>query len=104
MAVSIVNYREAQIAGGQSGFVEVWGTATWTSTNATGDLPVRLGHIEDISFTFLGAPDSDEVIYVDGTSILSNGVIVPSGATIPIGRTGASPTSGTAFAFRYRGY
>lgn len=107
MAITITQQQSTKVIGGQSGFQLIRGTATWSTTDATATLPCLVGHIiGGIAFTFLLAMASDEDMYID-TSVsgtLVNGVIVVPTTGLPIGRTGASKTSGIPFSFCYMGY
>lgn len=75
------------------------GVLAFTTTDATGELPVKMRQVQGITLTPVGsAPATDEVPYVDET--FKDGICtVPATGTITIARTGASPTSGQQYAY-----
>jgi hypothetical protein len=105
MALTVSNYKERQVHAGQNGYHEVSGVAVFSTTDASGELPCRFNRVEDFSYTWIGAPATDEQIYLDEAAQLKSGVVVrPATGTLTVARTGAAKTSDLAFFFRYRGF
>lgn len=83
----------------------VKGTANFTTTGATGELDAGgLLVIESVQLTWMGAPATDETLYVAEAMDAFKRINVAANGKITIGRTGSSPTSALAFSYQLNGY
>lgn len=87
------------LTNGQNGRLIQWGHFVFSTTDASGNLPVKMTRVEAIYALPIGAPATDEQLYINVTADGEGGFPVASDGTISLARTGASKTSALGYAY-----
>jgi hypothetical protein len=105
MAASILGKKQQMklASFGQNGRMMEWGQATFSTTDANGDIPCNMRYVESVIPVPIGTPNTDETLFWNNTVNGDGGFVVPSSGLINIGRTGTK-TSGLKFSYLIIGY
>lgn len=77
----------------------------WSTTDITGTVPSGMRKVKVAGgFGILQVVGDDEQIYYSNTLSGDGSLVLGTGGTLSLGRTGLSPTSGMVFTFTIKGY
>lgn len=106
MAITVLNKSSPfPVPAGQQGFFQQDFTCQWTGTDITGTVPSGLRKVKRVTApAIMQTVGDDEQINFTNTLNADGSLVLGTGETVSLSRTGFSPTSGLVFSFSIKGY